>query len=154
MCVVRRAQCWGSGTGLSEADWRYGVKEEFQIARKLAVWCCRCEGSVSGVSDSDKRSHLWTRSGGGAGDEGRVSGMWNQKPCRMERELDAPVNIKCQPGGMSFIPWNRAEVVKERRSMPQSVPGGRSRSRMAGLVVSGGGKTIAMAIFPRVYLWE
>lgn len=53
----------------------------------------------------------------------------------MDREAVAPVKMKCQPGGMSFMPWKRGEVVKERRSMPQRVLVGRPRRRMAGVVI-------------------
>ncbi len=44
----------------------------------------------------------------------------------MERDDVSLVKMKCQPGGMSLMPRNWAEVVKERRSTPQSIPAGRS----------------------------
>ena len=43
------------------------------------------------------------------------------------------MKMKCQPGGISLIPQNWAEVVKERRSIPQSMPGGSSSRSAAAL---------------------
>ena len=51
----------------------------------------------------------------------------------MERDVDSLVKRKCQPVGTSLMPRNWAVVVKERRSMPQRIPAGRSRRRMVGV---------------------
>ena len=56
-------------------------------------------------------------------------GTWNQKPSRMDRDIVSLVKTKCQPAGTSLMPRNWAVVVKERRSMPQRIPGGRSRRK-------------------------
>ena len=44
----------------------------------------------------------------------------------MVREVVSLVKMKCQPGGKSLIPRKWMEVVKDRMSMPQSMPAGRS----------------------------
>jgi len=49
----------------------------------------------------------------------------------MEREVVSLVKMKCQPGGISLMPWKRAEVVNESKSIPQSMPAGRSRRSAA-----------------------
>ena len=56
-------------------------------------------------------------------------GIWNHKPSRMDRDDVSLVKTKCQPAGTSLMPRNWAVVVKERRSMPQRIPGGRSRRK-------------------------
>lgn len=61
----------------------------------------------------------------------------------MEREDVSLVKMKCQPGGTFLIPRNCTEVVKERRSIPQSIPAGRSSRRSAAAEVGEGGEAIA-----------
>ena len=56
----------------------------------------------------------------------------------MDRDVVSLVKTKCQPVGTFFMPRKWAVVVKERRSMPQRFPGGRSRRRTAAV------KAIAM----------
>ena len=61
-----------------------------------------------------------------------VVGTWNQKASRMEWDAVSLVKTKCHPVGTSFMPWNWAVVVKESRSMPQRIPGGRSGLQFRG----------------------
>ena len=61
----------------------------------------------------------------------------------MEREDVSLVKMKCHPGGMSLIPQNCTEVVKERRSMPPSMPGGSSSRSAAAFECRGVGTVIS-----------
>lgn len=73
-----------------------------------------------------------------------VEGIWNQKPSRMEKDAVSLVKIKCQPGGMSLIPQNWAEVLKEMRSIPHSIPGGRSKRSAAAVRIGDLDRSAAM----------
>lgn len=64
-----------------------------------------------------------------------VVGTWNQKPSRTERDVVSLVKTKCHPRGKSLKPRNWAVVVKERRSIPQRIPGGSPRRRTAAVKV-------------------
>ena len=47
------------------------------------------------------------------------------------------MKIKCQPGGISLIPWKAAVVVKDRRSMPHRLDGERSSRSAVGVQARG-----------------
>lgn len=77
----------------------------------------------SNVSDSSSGVHLRA-----CGDVD-VDSVFSQQPLRMESEASVPVYTKCRPVGILEMPWKLCEELKDTRSMPTKVLGGRSRNR-------------------------